>query len=53
METQTFDFGDGASPVPAHRHSYGSGWVADTAQVAYSAYVGQDMRAYGDAQTAE
>jgi hypothetical protein len=34
----TFDFGDG--PVAAHRHPNGGGWVADTATVADTAYVG-------------
>ena len=43
----TFDFGFG--PVPAHRHPHGGGWVADTAHVADSAYIGPDARVYGDA----
>ena len=33
MTNTTFDFEDGNGPVPAHRHSNGGGWVADTAQV--------------------
>jgi hypothetical protein len=48
----TFDFGDG--PVLAHRHvnpdgSLG-GWVADTATVEPTAYVGPDARVYENAQ---
>ena len=39
-----FDFGNG--PVPAHKHSNGGGWVADTASVADTAYVGQIGRAH-------
>lgn len=38
--TTTFDFEDGNGPVPAHQHSNGGGWVADTATVADTAYVG-------------
>ena len=34
----TFDFG--AGPVPAHQHPNGGGWVADTATVSETAYVG-------------
>ena len=44
----TFDFGSG--PVPAYQHPTGGGWVADTATVAASAYVGPGARVYGDAQ---
>jgi hypothetical protein len=51
----TFDFGDG--PVLAHRHvnpdgSLG-GWVADTATVEPTAYVGPDARVYGTARVFE
>ena len=46
--SNTFDFG--ADPVPAHRHPSGGGWVADTATVAASAYVGPGARVYGGAQ---
>ena len=42
-----FDFGDGAGPVPAHRHPNGRGWVADSATVAPSAYVGLDAHVRG------
>lgn len=44
---QTFDFGFG--PVPAHRHKNGGGWVADTATVDSSAYVGFRARVYDNA----
>jgi len=40
--TNTFDFKDGNGPVPAHHHPNGGGWVADTATVAATAYVGPD-----------
>ncbi len=36
----TFDFGN--SPVAAHKHANGGGWVADSAHIAYFAYVGPD-----------
>ena len=42
----TFDFKDGKGPVPAHQHSNGGGWVADTATVADTAYVGPDAQVY-------
>lgn len=35
----TFDFQDGQGPVPAHQHSNGGGWVADTAAVAPTVWV--------------
>lgn len=49
----TFDFEDGNGPVPARRHrnpdgSVG-GWVADTATVEPTAYVGADAKVYGNA----
>jgi len=46
----TYDFEDGRGPVPAHQHSNGGGWVADSAQVAASAFVGPDVRVYGTAK---
>jgi tetrahydrodipicolinate N-succinyltransferase len=49
----TFDFGDGNGPVPAHKHPNGGGWVADTATVAETAYVGPDAQVYGNAQVSE
>jgi UDP-3-O-[3-hydroxymyristoyl] glucosamine N-acyltransferase len=53
--TDTFDFQDGnfqdgKGPVPAHQHLKGGGWVADTATVSNTAYVGADARVYGHAQ---
>ena len=45
-----FDFGDGKGQVPAHKHTNGGGWVADTASVADSAYVGPDARVFGRAR---
>ena len=36
--------------VPAHQHPNGGGWVADTATVHESAYVGPSARVYGYAQ---
>ena len=46
-----FNFEDGNGEVPAHRHvnpdgSVG-GWVADTARVAETAYIGASARVYG------
>ena len=34
-----FDFGDGRGAVPAHTHSRGGGWVADSAKVAFIVWV--------------
>ncbi len=45
---ETFDFGNG--PVPAHKHENGGGWVADTAHVDDTVYVGPDARVYGFAK---
>lgn len=42
---ETHDFGAGS--VPAHRHIYGGGWVADIARVDDSAYVGPFAVVYG------
>lgn len=47
--TTTFDFQDGNGPVPAHRHPNGGGWVADTARVEETAYVGPRAQVYGSA----
>ena len=47
--TTTFDFQDGNGPVPAHRHPNGGGWVADTATVEETAFVGPDARVSGSA----
>ena len=44
------DFKDGNGPVPAHQHLNGGGWVADTASVDETAYVGPDARVFGNAK---
>ena len=44
-----FDFNDGNGPVPAHQHSNGGGWVADTASVSDTAYVGLDAQVFDNA----
>jgi len=44
------DFDDGNGPVPAHRHPNGGGWVADTATVAKTAFVGPDAAVFQFAQ---
>ncbi len=49
MTNTHFDFGDGNGPVPAHRHPNGGGWVADTAKVYETSYVGPDAQVYDDA----
>lgn len=36
-------------PVPAHRHPNGGGWVAESATVADTAYVGPNAKVYGHA----
>ena len=46
--TTTFDFGYG--PVPAHQHPNGGGWVADSATVDNTAYVGANARVFDQAQ---
>jgi carbonic anhydrase/acetyltransferase-like protein (isoleucine patch superfamily) len=45
-----FDFGDGEGPVPAHRHTRGGGWVANTATVDPEAWIGPDALVYGNAR---
>lgn len=50
MSDATFDFQDGNGPVPAHQHPNGGGWVAETARVDASAYVGPNAWVYGDAR---
>lgn len=44
---RTFDFGNG--PVPAHPHSNGSGWIANTANVAKTVYIGPLATVYDSA----
>ncbi len=48
LPKETFDFGDG--PVPAHKHPWGGGWVADTAKVENSVFVGPNARVYDQAR---
>lgn len=44
----TFDFGNG--PVPAHKHPNGGGWVADTVEVADTAFIGPKARVFDNAR---
>ena len=46
--TTTYDFGDGNGPVAAHQHSNGGGWVADTAKVDETSYVGLNAMVFGN-----
>lgn len=46
---QKHDFKDGAGRVPAHRHVNGKGWVAKTAVVEDSVYVGPKCAVYNSA----
>jgi carbonic anhydrase/acetyltransferase-like protein (isoleucine patch superfamily) len=48
-ETEWHDFEQGDGPEPAHRHQNGGGWVANTATVASSAYVGPDAAVFQQA----
>jgi len=56
MKTETrkvalmYDFDDGKGPVPAHQHPKGGGWVAKTAVVDPTVYVGPNAMVYGRAQ---
>jgi UDP-3-O-[3-hydroxymyristoyl] glucosamine N-acyltransferase len=43
-------FKDGKGSVPAHQHPKGGGWVANTAIVDSTVYVGPDAEVYGKAQ---
>lgn len=53
MSISTFDFQDGLGPVPAHRHinpdGSEGGWIAETAQVASTCYVGENAQVSGSA----
>jgi len=51
FSTISHDFGTG--PVPAHQHKNGGGWVANTTQVADSAWVGPDCAVWGTAVVGE
>ena len=50
---ETFDFEDGNGPVPAHKHVNGGGWVANTADVSETAYIGPNARVFGNAQVSD
>ena len=50
MNETMFDFEDGNGPVPAHKHPNGDGWVADTASVEDTFFVGHRTRVYGNAR---
>ena len=45
----THNFGDCNGSVPAHKHPYGGGWVADTATVEDTVYVGEFAQVGGNA----
>jgi carbonic anhydrase/acetyltransferase-like protein (isoleucine patch superfamily) len=47
------DFEDGNGSVPAHRHTYGGGWVAETASVDASAFVGPHASVFERATVTE
>ena len=47
ITVRTHDFGQG--PVSAHHHPRGGGWVADTAVVSPTAFVGPDAKVYDHA----
>lgn len=46
----THDFQDGNGPAPAHQHPNGGGWVADTAHVEETAYIGPKASVFGYAK---
>lgn len=46
-EIQEYDFGQG--PVPAHQHGRGGGWVANTASVDDTCFVGPFATVFGNA----
>lgn len=41
------DFQDGNGPISAHQHELGGGWVASTAHVEETVYIGPDARIFG------
>lgn len=47
IEIDEYDFGNG--PVPAHRHPRGGGWVANTATVDDSCFIGPYARVFENA----
>ncbi len=48
-EVAVHEFDAEQGPVPAHRHQNGGGWVANTATVALTAYVGPNASVFGKA----
>lgn len=48
MTTQLFDFNDGNGLVVAHQHPNGGGWVANSANVASSAFIGTSATIAGN-----
>jgi carbonic anhydrase/acetyltransferase-like protein (isoleucine patch superfamily) len=53
MDNIVYDFQDENGPVPAHQHPYGGGWVADTAHVDITVYIGPEAVVYGRATILE
>ena len=45
-----YDFKDGNGPVPAKRHENGGGWVASSANVSDTTYIGPNARVFGNAR---
>jgi len=43
------DFGDGFGRINAHKHDNGNGWIADTARVEDTVYVGRRCQIYDNA----
>lgn len=52
VEIKSVNFGDGQA-VPAHQHPKGGGWVAETAHVDETCYVGPYAIVYGNARVTE
>ena len=50
---QAHDFGDDQGPVPAHQHPNGGGWVANSAFVAETAFVGVEAEVFGSAEVVD
>lgn len=49
MNETKYDFEDGNDLVPAHQHENGGGWIANSAKVWPTAYVGPQARVSGKA----
>lgn len=43
------DFRDGNGRVPAHHHPFGNGWVANSAYVEDTVYIGKNAQIFGNA----